>query len=118
METNENQKMTLRDITELLMSGLTPCEIVEAVNNSNEKPVNLSGVPYDCDVEHNAAWMIQHFGNSVRITTTFSNGLTKFELNANNVTTVTRYFRNLTVTEYELLCRLAQYINKDLTREF
>ncbi len=112
------EKMTVRGIAELLMNGLGPSEIVETVNSGVKKPINLLGIMFDCDVEHNITGMTQQFGVSVRITTTYCDGLTKFELNANSCTTVTRYFRDLTIAEYELLCRLAQYIDDELTREF
>ncbi len=118
METNERKKMTVRDITELMMNGLAPLEVVEAINEGNNNPIRMPDYVFDCDIEHNITGMKQQFGDSVRITSTFSDGLTRFELNVNSCTTVTRYFRDLTVAEYELLCVLAQYIHNDLTREF
>ena len=114
MET-KNQKITVRSIAEVLMNNsLTPTAIVGTLINCGENPIKLSDVDFTCDTEHNITGMIQQFGDRVRITSTFSDGLTKCELNVNNSTTVTRYFRDLTIAEYEVLCRLAQYISTDL----
>lgn len=112
METNE-KKMTVRGIADLLMNNcLSPTAIVGAIIDGNENPVKLSNTEFDCDIERNITGLIQQFGDRVRITSTFSDGVTKCELNVNNSTTVTRYFRDLTIAEYEVLCRLAQYISE------
>ena len=109
------KKMTVRGIADLLMNNcLSPTAIVGAIIDGNENPVKLSNTEFDCDIERNITGMIQQFGDRVRITSTFSDGVTKCELNVNNSTTVTRYFRDLTIAEYEVLCRLAQYISTDL----